>query len=548
MFKRSSDRKLLTSWLSIFLSALLIIAVFFVVIPGAYSDQGSTPSAETTTPKESLGKNQVILDGNTLFTIQSSRGGQTREDRAQEVTDLIQQVANNRSLGLESLTIKDKPPTKTTEILAGEKVLISISEADAKATDQSREQLAQQYLETIKEAIADYRQAHSPREIFLGLAKTAIATMALILLIRLLNRFVRLARRRLHNRYSPLIRTIRIGSREFLHADQIRSILSRSEEILRFLIILALISAYLNTVLSFFPQTRSISVGILASIFTVCGQLLQGVIGYIPKLIFLVILSYITFYLLKFVHFLFIEVEEGSLNLPGFEREWAIPTSRISQFLLLAFFGMIAFPYLPGAGSDAFQGISIFLGVLISLGSSSAITNIIAGILLTYTRAFRIGDKVEIDGTSGVVVDKGLLVTRLMTDQNHFVNIPNGNVLSTNVTNFRTDNTKEDNHGSPPIIILKVDMGYEVPWQKAYDILQNAAKEAQYVLTEPAPYVLHHDLQHFYVTYRLHVYTQNSGEDDLIRSQLRRAIQERCYQEGIQLISAEILRLANVYN
>jgi hypothetical protein len=162
--------------------------------------------------------------------------------------------------------------------------------------------------------------------------------MALILLIRLLNRFVWLVRRRLHSRYSPLIRTIRIGSREFLRADQIRSILSRSEEILRFLIILALISAYLNTVLSFFPQTRSISVGIFASIFTVCGQLLQGVIGYIPKLIFLVILSYITFYLLKFVHFLFIEVEEGSLHLPGFEKEWAIPTSRISQFLLLAFF------------------------------------------------------------------------------------------------------------------------------------------------------------------------------------------------------------------
>jgi small-conductance mechanosensitive channel len=449
---------------------------------------------------------------------------------------------------LESLTIKEKPLTKTTEILAAEQVLISISEADAKAADQSREQLAQQYLETIKDAIADYRQAHSPREIFLGLAKTAIATMALILLIRLLNRFVWLVRRRLHSRYSPLIRTIRIGSREFLHEDQIRSILSRSEEILRFLIILALISAYLNTVLSFFPQTRSISVGIFASIFTVCGQLLQGVIGYIPKLIFLVILSYITFYLLKFVHFLFIEVEEGSLHLPGFEKEWAIPTSRISQFLLLAFFGMIAFPYLPGAGSQAFQGISIFLGVLISLGSSSAITNIIAGILLTYTRAFRIGDKVEIDGVSGIVMDKGLLVTRLMTDQNHFVNIPNGNVLSTNVTNFRTDNTKEDNNGSPPIIILEVDIGYEVPWQKAYDILQNAAKEAQYVLSEPAPYVLHHDLQHFYVTYRLHVYTQNSGEDDLIRSQLRRAIQERCYQEGIQLISPEILRLANGYN
>jgi small-conductance mechanosensitive channel len=140
----------------------------------------------------------------------------------------------------------------------------------------------------------------------------------------------------------------------------------------------------------------------------------------------LLVFGCITFYILRFVHFLFKEIAQGELHIPGFEQEWALPTSRIVQFLILAFFGMVAFPYLPGSGSEAFQGISIFLGILISLGSTSAITNIIAGILLTYTKAFRIGDEVDIGGVEGRVVDKGLLVTRILTEKNYFVNIPNG--------------------------------------------------------------------------------------------------------------------------
>jgi small-conductance mechanosensitive channel len=520
---------------------LLLSTIWFGICVQEVSaqDKGDPP------PLPIVSNNRVILDDKPLFEIPASNRGQTREERAAKISETLKSVANNRSIELDKLQIVDRPNLDTTEIVAGDKVILGITETDAQLLGKERKRVAQQILEILKDAIAEYREAYSPQQILIAVGKAALATLILLLLLRFGNRAYRFLHQQATNRYGAMIRTIRIGSRDFLKAEQIRIFLARLSTLVRLGIFLTLISVYLNTVLSFFPQTRSVSVGLFSSIFAVFGQLLQGTLGYIPKLIFLIIFSYITFYVLKFVNFLFLEVESGEVQIPGFEREWAMPTSRITQFLVLTFFGMVAFPYLPGAGSDAFQGISIFLGILISLGSSSAITNIIAGILLTYTRAFRIGDRVDIGGVIGVVMEKGLLVTRLMIDTNHFVNIPNGNVLSTNVTNFRIDNLKDGENTPPPIVSLLVSISYEIPWQKVYNILLETAQTTNHVLEEPPPEVIHHALHQDHVVYELSVYTNNFGEDESILSDLRRGIHERCYTQGIPLVIPRAIALQN---
>ena len=162
----------------------------------------------------------------------------------------------------------------------------------------------------------------------------------------------------------------------------------------------------------------------------------EAVLDYLPSL-FVVIISAVGAYLLVRVsHFLFRELGRGTITWPGFYREWADPTHKIVRFLILAVTVVVVFPYLPGSRSPAFQGISIFLGVLFSLGSTSAVANIIGGVILTYTRAFQIGDRVKIADTIGDVTEKTLLATRIRTIKNEFITVPNSLVLGSHIVNF----------------------------------------------------------------------------------------------------------------
>ncbi|GAB4152447.1 MAG: hypothetical protein Fur0046_32050 [Cyanobacteria bacterium J069] len=328
-------------------------------------------------------------------------------DRAAEATKIIRQAAGDRTIALESFQLQDLPSSGVTQILAGDTVLFAVTQADANAVNDTRESLAQHHLEEIKDSVAAYRSMRSPQTILSGLGKTAIATLVFVLLVSPINRLFRWFDQKIESSDRFRIRTVRLGSRELLSAQQVISYLTRISGLLRIVALLAIISIFINTTLSFFPATQSVSIGIFSSIFSVVSQLFWGFLSYLPNLVFLIVFGMATMYLMRFSQFVFSEIQKGELSLPGFDQDWAIPTARIAQILILILFVVTAFPYLPGAGSDAFQGISIFLGILISLGSGSAISNIIAGILLTYTRAFKIGDEVEIGEVSGTVVESG---------------------------------------------------------------------------------------------------------------------------------------------
>lgn len=524
-----------------------VVTLLAVLPPIATAPAGAEPAplaaASTTAPAPDESASLVSLDGKPLFVVPSSRRAQTREDRAQKASEAIQAVAGNRSIGLEALQVREVPALEETEIVAGSKVIFTVTEQDAQTTGKSRAVIARQYLEAIKDGIATHHADYAPERMLEGAAKSGAATLVLLGALRLLTWLYRLVLQRTERFYGFRLPPLRLGRREVIHPDQLRTFSTRLLALLRLLAVVGQISIYLNFVLASFPQTRSLSVGILASVFSAVGQLFQGFFSYLPKLIFLVVLVWVAFYAFKLLRFLFREIEEGGIVIQGFEPEWVVPTSRIANFLLLAFFGIIAFPYLPGAGSDAFQGISIFLGVLISFGSSSAITNMISGILLTYTRAFRIGDKVTVGDVTGVVVEKGLMVTRLLTDQNHYVSIPNGSVTASNVINYRIGSSTDARLHPPPILVIQMDFPFTVPWQKAREILLDAAHQEDLVLADPPPVVFHHAFHHTHVTYELEIHTDHYGEDDRIRSELLRAIQERCEREGISLLIPRILSL-----
>ncbi len=241
-----------------------------------------------------------------------------------------------------------------------------------------------------------------------------------------------------------------------------------------------------------------------------------------------------TYYVIRFCKFIFYELERGNISIPGFYQDWAIPTYNILQFLIIALAAVIAFPYLPGFDSPAFRGISVFLGILFSLGSTSAVANTVGGVILIYTRSFQLGDRVQIGDIIGDVEDKTLLVTRIRTPKNVIVTLPNATVLNSNVVNF-TASARET--GIPLIIYTTVTLGYDVPWRTVHQVLLAAADETESLLKAPKPFVLQTSLDDFYVSYELNVYTDKTRKLYYIYSDLHQNIQDKCNEADIEILS-----------
>jgi small-conductance mechanosensitive channel len=226
------------------------------------------------------------------------------------------------------------------------------------------------------------------------------------------------------------------------------------------------------------------------------------------------------------------EIGKGNLTLGGFCPEWAEPTAKLIRMILLVLVVVIIFPYLPGSKSPAFRGISIFVGVLLSLGSSSAVANAIAGVILTYMRSFAVGDWVRISDTIGEVVEKNMLVTRIMTQKQETITIPNAAVMNGSVMNY----TREAKNAGV-IFHTTVTIGYDVPWRRVHELLFDAASATEHVLHHPQPFVLQTALNDFYVSYELNAYTEVPTKMQFIYSELHENIQDRFNESGVEICS-----------
>ncbi|MEO0378092.1 MAG: mechanosensitive ion channel family protein, partial [Cyanobacteria bacterium P01_A01_bin.17] len=246
----------------------------------------------------------------------------------------------------------------------------------------------------------------------------------------------------------------------------------------------------------------------------------------------LVVISAFAYYIMKFFKLILSSIERGIIGFPGFYQEWAKPTYQIVQFLIITGAIAIAVPYLPGAGSPALQGISIFLGIFVSLGATAVVANVFAGLALTYTRAFHPGDRVKIADTTGDVVERTFLVTRVCTPKNVVVTIPNSMVLANHIVNF---SAAEDPAGL--ILHTTITLGYDVPWPKVHEVLVAAALATRHIMPEPSPFVLQTSLGDFNVSYEINAYTDQPSKMMAIYSELHQQIQNHCNEADIEILS-----------
>jgi small-conductance mechanosensitive channel len=348
------------------------------------------------------------------------------------------------------------------------------------------------------------------------------------LLVWLSRRIDRLVERRVQTR----IRSLAVQSFEFVRAERIGSALRGALRGLQALAILVVVFLWLDIVLGQFPWTLPLSRRLLDLVLGPLATIGKAIVAEIPDLIFLVILFYLFRFVVRMARMFFDAVGRGAVVLSGFDQEWAGATYRIARFLIIAFGLVVAYPYIPGSQSDAFKGVSLFLGVLFSLGSSSAIANIIAGYMMTYRRAFKVGDRVKIGDVTGDVTDLRLQVTHLRTVKNEEVTIPNSQILNNEVINYsslaRTQGL---------ILHTEVGIGYETPWRQVEAMLLLAAERTPGLLRDPAPFIRQKKLGDFAVNYELNVYCNDALAMGQFYTDLHRNILDLFNEYGVQIMT-----------
>ena len=475
----------------------------------------------------------VILADETLFVIQSNVGSFSSEERAETITNRLEKIAEDTSVNLDLLKIQEQEAT--TSIVVGNKILVTLTEADAKAAQIARTELANEYLAKIKDSLQIYRQERSAQYLIRSAIYTVIATVILVLIQLTLNKIFSQIYRLLDSWRETRIPSLRIDNVELVRASRLTDLLMRLVQLIRWVLVLFVLYIYFPLVFSFFPWTKQLGKNLFDYLFAAFEQVFQAFIDYLPNLFVLGVIILFTYYIIRFVKLIFGEIERGDISFPGFYQEWAAPTYKLSFFLIFALAVIVAFPYLPGSGSPAFQGVSLFLGLLLSLGSTAAVANIVGGVILIYTRAFEVGDRVQIGDAVGDIVEKTLLVTRLRTPKNMVITMPNSTVLTSNVVNFSS--TIRDPNSPPLILPTTITLGYDVPWRKVHQVLLEAAAATPHILSEPAPFILQTSLDDFYVSYELNAYTGDALMMADIYSQLHQNIQDKCNEADIEILS-----------
>jgi small-conductance mechanosensitive channel len=471
----------------------------------------------------------VELDGRLLFYLRINPKTETTQQIAQRISERLKKLAEDPTFNHKAITVQDS--ALSSDIMAGNQVLVTVWAFWAKVEGRPTEELARDYAEKISQAIAAYQEKHSLRNLIVGVFETFLASIVLVVLIVLVNRGMR----RLNEAIlaSNRVGAVKIGEFEFFTADRSKAVVINLVKVVRFLVILVLLYTYFHLGLSFFPATQRYALNLYTSLLGAVSAIGQAVWDQTPSLVFLAVLFFLTRYILKTLRYFFDQVEQRKVTVAGLDEEVAPITYRILRLVIVLFFLVMAYPFIPGSGSPAFKGISIFAGVLFPLGSTSAVANLIAGVSLTYQRSFRVGDVIKVGDSTGVVLERRLYISRLKTFKNQVITIPNSSILSSHVTNL----SQEVRNGDGLILHTSITIGYDASWETVHALLIEAARATKHILPNPAPFVLQTALNDFYVTYELNAYTDAPEKMPWIYGEMHQNIQNQFNEAGVEIMS-----------
>jgi small-conductance mechanosensitive channel len=471
----------------------------------------------------------VELDGVQLFRVAGSASFPS-ERRALDVRARIVDAARDPGIAAKDIQVVRRDTR--IDVTARGKHLVAAVDADAALEGVPVDDVAQMRALRIQEAIARYRADRAPAQLGRAALTVGIISAIAIVVFLLLQRAFRFAFRWIEQRYRGRIQAVKVHSFELVRAESIWHAINGILRALRIVVLIAFSYAFLYLTLQEFPWTRGFANRLTQMIGEPLEAMAVAALGYLPKLIFLVFLAIATRYLLRIISIFSTALAAGKVSLQGFDADWAQPTYNIVRALVVLLALVVAYPYLPGSGSAAFQGLSIFAGLVFSLGASSAMSSIIAGYTLTYRRAFRIGDRIKIGDLVGEVTQVRLLVTQLRTEKNEEVVLPNSMVLSSHIVNF---SKLAADHGL--ILHAHVGIGYATPWRQVEALLLMAADRTEGVSKSPRPFVLERGLGDFAVNYEVNAYVSDAIGIPRRYAALHRNILDVFNEYGVQIMT-----------
>jgi small-conductance mechanosensitive channel len=503
-------------------SAAVILLAALACLAPALAAQQPTPSAP------------VELGGKSVFVLRSGVGSISASERAAIIRQRLEQLAR-------SPVSPGQVRTEKTEmgwaILAGKQRIVSVTADDAKAENTSEQALAEQWAGAIRQGLGATRRSHW-RALVGRLATTALVLLALFLAFWLLRQAHRGLLEKLVGRRERL-RPLRFRGLEVVSSLMLFRALRRAVQLGYAVVGTIFGLAALLTIFGQFPTTKGMVWQVLLWVWHPVRNMLEGLLNYLPHLATIIVIIVVTRLVLRAIRFVFTQADLGVISLePWVQRDVARPTGQIIRMIVLVVALFFIAPLIPGTGSTAAKGLSVILGLMVSFGSTSAVGNAVAGVVLTYMRPFRPGDRVKVGEVVGDVVERTFLYTKVRTIKNEEVIIPSLQALSGAMTNYTA-------RAQAPGLILhtSVTISYDAPWRKVHELLLAAADATRQILKEPKPFVLQTSLNDFFVTYQINAYTDRADLMQDTYSELHQNILDSFNKGGIEILSPHYYQL-----
>ena len=475
----------------------------------------------------------LIIDGDTLLVIYARKGGMRPEARVSATKSKVMEVGKRLTMFVDSIYVFDSEVSS--DVMVGEDVILSVTDLDALWMGMERMELAETYRAAISKKVKELHETYGLQQKLQSVGWVVLIIAVQVLLIWLIVWLFRRWKFSITRKLLRRIKSVSIKDYPLLDTHRLGISIIFVLNLARLLLILEVVLVGVTFMFSFFPETKAYTYKVLSFIWNPLSDILQAVVAYLPDLFKIVVIIICFHYLMKAIHYFADEIANGRLKINGFYADWALPTYTILRVLLYSFMFVMIWPLLPNSDSEIFQGVSVFIGLVVSLGSTSVVGNVMAGLVMTYMRPFRLGDYIRYGDTEGEVVEKSMLVTRIRTRKNEIVTIPNSNMMSSQTSNY-TQSAQQ--YGV--IVHTKITIGYDEPWQKIERLLLEAADKTDGIKKHPKPFVRITTLDDFYVEYEINGCTERAKTLPAVYSTLHQNILDTMHGAGVEIMSPHI--------
>lgn len=497
--------------------------------PTTPASPASSPSAPGS-PHSPDHPASVVIKGKRLFIFYGRVDGLSPAERAQRTSDVLRQIAESNDFVPGKITTVESP--SGTDVMYGGIRIASVSIEDARIAQDSTYRMAQDFASKVRIALAERIEETTAGDIAAGVGLAVLATIILLLSIALVSKTATSLAMKIDEWKGTHIKGIKIQQAELIGAHSLADILSSIVNFSQIAIYCLLVAVYVVQVLNFFPRTRGLSSALTANATAPLVTAFDMGLEYLPSMFTIILIVLVTYAIISFARFFFDSLREQTITFADFDPDWAEPSYKLARFIIIAFALMVALPYLPGWESPAFKQVGLVLGVLVSLGSSGVVSNVMAGAVLTYTNAFKMGDRITIGDCTGDVVQKSLFVTKIRTVKNEVVSVPNAQILNSNVINYSTMGAQ-----GQLILHTTVTIGYEEPYERIDKLLLAAADQSEGILKDPAPFVLQTSLGDYWVAYEINAFTNRANDIPRLYSELHKNIQDKFNEAKVEIMS-----------